>query len=125
MENDGRNILIQGIVSGSYFKRDRFGLEDGEQFNESAEYFEITDEGVVLKKYLLPNSFALDTDALTYDIHRVIGNSLYRFCKNEHYCQGITVEKTNEILLSGLQPYEGDLPFDLALAIDSFEKAKG
>ena len=118
-------FLIQGNMSGiSYFKTYTFGLENGEQFNESAEYFEVTDEGIVLKKYLLSNSFGLEYDLITYDIHRVIENSLYRFRQNEHCSAGITIEKTNEKLLSGLQPYDGDLPFDLEVAIDSFEKSK-
>ena len=85
------------------------GLPDGERFDDAAEYYEI-DAGKVIKKYGEPLPFSIEDEMTVSNIHRVIGTALYKFYWSQPYRHEPRMEV--RMLLHGLQPYEGKLPFD-------------
>jgi hypothetical protein len=95
------------------------GLEGGERFDDSAEYVEATVSGEIVERYGEALPFSLEGEMTVSNIHRVIGDSLYKF----YYCHRFMYaapESDATLLLSGLEPYEGVLPFDEENLFDRF-----
>ena len=103
-------FLVQRNMSPVPFLYGGIGPPDGERFDDAAEYYEITDGGEVIKKYGGPLPFSIEDEMTVSNIHRVIGNTLYKFYWSQLYRQEPRIEV--RMLLSDLQPHEGALPFD-------------
>lgn len=121
---DGTFLIQRNMRKIPLLLEETIGLENNEQFNESAEYFEVTNEGIILKTHNKAKADTNEYDLSIVDIHRVIGDSLYRFFTKYDSSSVISVTTSNIKLLSGLQPHDGDLLFDLALIINTFENLK-
>ena len=96
------------------------GLTHGDRFDESAEYYEITNSGSVIKKHGAPQSLSLEDKLFVSGIHLVIGDALYDFCWSRRYPDEAGLEV--KMLLHGLQPCDGPLPFDAEAAIRDYEQ---
>src|ERR671911_2276977 len=79
------HFLIQGKMAPIPFIYGGVGLSDGKRFDESAEYYEITTSGVVIKKYSEPLPFSIEDEMTVSNIHIVIGDSLYKFYWSQRY----------------------------------------
>ncbi len=96
---------------------------ENEEFYQSAEYFEVTDNGIVLNKYEQATTSTGEYDLFINNIHRVIGDSLYEFNLTQNFpvAESVIATTTNKKLLTGLQPYESELPFDVGSVIYGLE----
>ena len=86
------------------------GLEGGVRFEYAAAYVETTPSGEIVKKYGEPYPYSIEDEMTVSDIHRVIGDRFYRFYYSHRFWSD--PEVTAELLLSGLEPCEGVLPFE-------------
>ena len=113
------HFLIQGRMARIPFIHGGVGLKDGERFYDSAEYYEVTSSGKVVKRYGEPFPFSLEDDMTVSNIHLVIKDVLYRFYWSQLY--GHEPRLKVEMRLRNLQVYNGQLPFDPDEAIRANE----
>ena len=104
-------FLIQDNLVMVPFVYEGVGLAAGERYGEAGVYVETTLTGEVVNQYSEPLPFGIDSEMTVSNIHRVIGDCLYRF----YYCQvfGYQPRIQVEQVLCGLELYEGELPFSL------------
>ncbi|HEX8247639.1 MAG TPA: hypothetical protein VF599_05690 [Pyrinomonadaceae bacterium] len=103
-------FLIQKNLKAIPFIYGGVGLEGGERFEDSAEYVETTASGQVVKRYGEPLPFSIEDEMTVSNIHRVIGDCLYRFYYSQRFM--FEPELKTELLLSGLESYNDVLPFN-------------
>ena len=96
------------------------GLKNGEKFDSSAEYYEITNEGTVVNKFGRPLPFSIEDEMTVSSIHLVIGDALYGFYWSRQYPFEAGIKATK--ILHGLEPFENELPFDVESSIIFFEQ---
>lgn len=85
------------------------GLEGGEMFDTSAEYIETDMSGHFVKRYDPPQPFSIDSEMTVSNIHLVIGDCLYKFYYSQVFGYQPVIQ--SEELLSGLEMFQGELPF--------------
>ena len=104
------NFLIQRNMNVIPFINGGVGLENGERFRESAEYYEIASSGKVVTRYGEPLPFSIEDEMTVSNIHLVIGDALYKFYWSQLYGHEARIQV--EMRLRNLQVYNGQLPFD-------------
>jgi hypothetical protein len=108
------NYLIEGQHFPIRLSGTGYGIElpDGNTIHTSAEYFEVSDCGRVIRKYPPPSSSTLEHDLFVRDIHKVSGSKLIRYFVTEND-GSISVKQVQ--LLWGLVPASSDeIHFDPA-----------
>lgn len=92
---------------------------EGKEYTESAIYYEIDQDGNVIKKYDKAYPFSIEDEMTISNIHLVIENVFYSFYWSQYY--GYDPRQSFDKLLENLRMYEADLPFDVEEAIHAFE----
>ena len=115
------HFLVQRDMTPIPFIYGGVGLAGGERYDESAQYYEITSSGKVIKKYGAPMPFSIEDEMTVSNIHRVIRDTLYNFYWSQLY--GYEPRTEVDVRLRGLQPYDSPLPFDADAVIRVYEQA--
>ena len=92
-----------------------FGLNDAERFDESGSYVELSPTGEKRREWGRWLSIGFDETLAVWNIHRVIGETLYVFYW--HQTSRELPETTAEPILTGLAPHSSELSFDLEEAL--------
>jgi hypothetical protein len=76
----------------------------------------MTMSGEIVKRYGEPQPFSIEDEMTVSNIHRVIADRLYRFYYSHRFM--FEPELRAELLLSGLELFEGVLPFNEEKLLD-------
>jgi len=96
-------------------------LQSNAYITESGEFFAIDNKGSVRNEYQAAKYSCWGNEIKISDVHVVIENALYSL-QISYFPNRIEITEIK--LLKNLQPYKGDLPFNLDSALGAFELTK-